>query len=482
MRMKLSAFAAFWKGSERTMMDVLGMRAIAEVSATRIVDCLLEGAAIFVVAALIARLSRRQGSSARFAIWFSALIAIGVSPLLSAVSRPHRGILEGAKAAALTVPGSWALCLFGLWAGIAGCLLLRIGFGLWRLRTFRKTLARVDVNQLDCRVRETLARYNEGRAVALCTSDRVRVPSAIGLIDPVIVLPTWAIKELSAEELSQVLLHELAHLRRRDDWTNLIQQVVKAVFFFHPAVWWIERNISLEREMACDDAVLAETLEPRAYAKCLTHVAEKSVVRRSLALAQAVLGRVRQTSLRVAQILDADRPVGKQAAWKTAAALVSFVAVCGLMVSREPQLVAFKDALPEQSSIASAASRNLISPNPILHGAAFKTMQGSEIAVQPKVTPLTTLHRKIAVAAGARVLQVDLRNSKVQDRAMKESALLRRASSQVEPAILTETVFMTVDQDGPVVRVQQIYEIQVWRFVVLTPASASRSEILHKEI
>lgn len=463
------------------MMDAFGMRAMAEISVTRIVDCLLEGTVIFAVAALIAGLSRRQGSSARFAIWFSALIAIGISPLLSAVSRPHGGILEGAKPAALTVPGSWAVYLFGLWAGIAGCFLLRIGLGLWRLHVFREALARVDVNELDCQVRETLARYKEGRAVALCTSDRVRVPAAIGLIHPVVVVPAWAIEELSGEELNQVLLHELAHLRRRDDWTNLLQQVVKAVFFFHPAVWWIERKISLEREMACDDAVLAETLKPRAYAECLAHIAEKSVVRRSLALAQAALGRVRQTSLRVAQILDANRPVGKRAGWKTAATLAGFAGLCGLMVSREPQLVAFKDASPAQSSIALTASGNSISPNPMLHEAAFKSVHASEIAVRPKVTPFI-LHRKNAVTAGAGRLPADFKNSGSQDQAVRESALLRLASLRVAPVISTEAVFMVVDRGGANVRVEQIYEIQVWRFVVLRPASMSRSEILHKEI
>ena len=114
-------------------------------------------------------------------------------------------------------------------------------------------------------------------------------------------------QELSADELNQIVLHELAHLRRRDDWTNLAQKMVKALFFFHPAVWWIEQKMSLEREMACDDAVMAETASPRAYAECLAHLAEKTLIQRGVALAQAALGRIRQTSLRVAQILDGNR-------------------------------------------------------------------------------------------------------------------------------------------------------------------------------
>ena len=78
-------------------------------------------------------------------------------------------------------------------------------------------------------------------------------------------------QELSTLELNAILLHELAHLRRRDDWTNLIQKIVGALLFFHPAVWWIEKKLALEREMACDDLVLAtrrRVREPTRNAWC----------------------------------------------------------------------------------------------------------------------------------------------------------------------------------------------------------------------
>ena len=97
-------------------------------------------------------------------------------------------------------------------------------------------------------------------------------------------------------ELNSILIHELAHLERRDDWTNLAQKVLRALLFFHPAVWWVERQLSLEREMACDDVVLSRTANPRAYAECLVTVAERSLMRRGLALAQAAVSKMRQTT------------------------------------------------------------------------------------------------------------------------------------------------------------------------------------------
>ena len=164
-----------------------------------------------------------------------------------------------------------------------------------------------------------------------------------------------------AEELKYILLHELAHLGRRDDWTNLAQKVLKALFFFLPSVWWIERRLSLDREMACDDAVLAHSGTPRGYAECLAHVAERSFLRRQIALAQAAVGRVRQLTTRVAMILDPNRPPATQL-WKPAIPVVILLAgLSALPASFTPSLVNFADDAPamqqKQCVVGAASSR-----------------------------------------------------------------------------------------------------------------------------
>ena len=113
--------------------------------------------------------------------------------------------------------------------------------------------------------------------------------------------PAWMLETTPAEELKYILLHELAHLRRRDDWTNLAQKILKALLFFLPSVWWIERRLSLDREMACDDAVLAHSGTSARICRMSGHVAERSFLRRQIALAQAAVGRVRQLTARVAR-------------------------------------------------------------------------------------------------------------------------------------------------------------------------------------
>ena len=135
--------------------------------------------------------------------------------------------------------------------------LLRVGLGFWHLQRLRKSCVPVDIAALDPVLQKTLAEFDSPRPVRLCVSDQLRVPTAIGFTKPLVVIPSWTMQELSAAELNTILLHELAHLRRRDDWTNLVQKILGALLFFHPAVWWIEKKLALEREMACDDMVLA---------------------------------------------------------------------------------------------------------------------------------------------------------------------------------------------------------------------------------
>jgi len=347
------------------MSAAFSLNAIAQLSTLRIVDCLVEGTLITFFAGWVLRAARLRNSSARFAVWFSALLALAALPLLGAAAWSHARIpAPSLNRSAITLPGYWAVYLFAAWAAIAASQLAGVGRGLWHLHVLRKSCVPVDPAVVDIRLRETLARNQSARPVSLYTSDRVHVPTAIGLVKPAVVLPGWVMQELSPDELNQILLHELAHLRRWDDWTNLTQKVVKALFFFHPAVWWIERRVSLEREMACDDAVLAETASPRAYAECLAHLAEKTLIQRSVALAQAALGRIRQTSLRVAQILDANRPAitssnsKMSGASKPAVSLVAgFAIVCVLGMSRAPKLVAFRDSDARPAPVSSITTK-----------------------------------------------------------------------------------------------------------------------------
>ncbi len=460
------------------------IHAVAQFSALRVVDSLVEGSLIALFAALVVRLPRRQNAGTRFAVWFAALIGIAAVPFLGAGSLFHRGISAATPGpSAITIPESWALYLFLTWAVIAAWQFAGVGRALWHLHVLRKSCEPVDPATLDPLLRETLQRSRTHRRVLLCTSDFVRVPTAIGLLKPAVVIPRWVMRELSPEEVNQILLHELAHLTRWDDWTNLAQQLVKVVFFFHPAVWWIERKVGLEREMACDDAVLAETASPRAYAECLAHLAERSFVERSVALAQAALGKIHQTSLRVAQILDVNRPAGP-ARRPVVSLVAAFAIACAAFAARSPKLIAFQE---NDSTREAATSQTIAAATPdVENDLNFRRLPIVNLSARTPVRPLPVTQAKLTIAS-------DRRNPVAKHRTKdgtkpKEVLLTSNAKSSadnlihrtsVAPAALpiTETVFFVI-QSAPT---SDGYQIQMWQVMVLREVVPPASRIPRKE-
>jgi beta-lactamase regulating signal transducer with metallopeptidase domain len=112
-------------------------------------------------------------------------------------------------------------------------------------------------------------------AVAYC--ERVAVPVVVGVLKPVILLPAAMMSGLSSQELSAVLAHELAHVKRFDHVLIVVQRFLEALLFFHPGVWWLSRRINDSREHACDDLVIQGGTDRLDYARSLLRVAELRV-------------------------------------------------------------------------------------------------------------------------------------------------------------------------------------------------------------
>jgi beta-lactamase regulating signal transducer with metallopeptidase domain len=444
-------------------------------AAGRILNGVAEGTALAAGAWMLLRVVRRPNASTRFAVWFAVLLVMAALPFLGAL------IGSGASAASstslITLPAPWATWGLAVWAALAGVGLARLGLSFRQLRRLRRDCTAVDVSRLNPALRQALEKFRRVRPVEVCTSDRVKVPTAIGFFHPAVIVPAWTLRELSADELHSVLLHELAHLRRWDDWTTLVQELLRALFCIHPAVWWIAGRLSLEREMACDDLVVAQTANPRAYAQCLVSVAEKSFLRRGVALAQAAVSRMRHTSLRVAQILDRDRPSATRV-WRPALTLVGvFLVVCVVTLRRTPQLVAFITEAPTVriQTAAGAATATVRAASETGREAASA---GSDAVVVP------ALWKSAATISGPRASTLHRAATTLRHEEQ------RRLASSPRP-VLAATVFVVdfrpevvvfvVGSNGSAALGSEVWRVDFYELKVFSPAgNATRQPFFAK--
>lgn len=114
----------------------------------------------------------------------------------------------------------------------------------------------------------------------LCVDAPVPVRSAPGLLEPgvvglwrsVLLVPEGIETQLTRKQLGSVLLHEVAHVERRDNLTSALHMIVEAVFWFYPPVWFVGARLVDERERACDEYVLRRSGDPTTYAESILHV------------------------------------------------------------------------------------------------------------------------------------------------------------------------------------------------------------------
>jgi len=143
------------------------------------------------------------------------------------------------------------------------------------------------------------------RVVRYCQCMHLDAPAVAGWVRPLVFLPMTALTGLSAAQLEAVIAHELAHIRRFDAFVNLFQIAVETLLFYHPAVWWLGKEIRVERENCCDDEAVALCGSPVNYAKALAHMAEWQAAPRLVMAANRGL-----LSARVARLLGANESAG----------------------------------------------------------------------------------------------------------------------------------------------------------------------------
>jgi beta-lactamase regulating signal transducer with metallopeptidase domain len=232
------------------------------------------------------------------------------------------------------------LLIGAIWIVASLLLLARIPGAIWSLLRIRRRAAAAPFVYLQ-RVRELSRRCGVSRSAGIAISEDLRTPVAAGLYRPAILIPAALLPRLTESEFDQIAIHELAHLRRWDDWANLIERIAAAVFVFHPAVRFIVKQLDLEREIACDDFVLQHIANPRDYACCLTRLIEITGRSRGAALAPGAAVQKSQIVRRVEKLLDSRRDTRSAIARRAVLAMSALLAVFVLAGARVPAMWAF---------------------------------------------------------------------------------------------------------------------------------------------
>jgi beta-lactamase regulating signal transducer with metallopeptidase domain len=310
---------------------------VASVAASALVSALWEGAVLAGLAWACLKAFPRLSAAARSMVW------LGVFALLVGLQ-----VLAGRATPASPVPhemhldARWSYALLGLWVTFSLLRAVQLGIGVAHLRRLAKRAVEIEP---DAELAATLDELAAGRRVRLCVSDEIARPSVIGFFGAKILLPTALLQNLSPTELLQVLIHEMEHLRRADDWTNLLQKVALVVFPLNPALAWVERRLCAERELACDDRVLEAGNGRKAYALCLAHLAEHAMWQRGMSLALGAWERRPELVRRVERILRGGPQVlSRRLALGVTGGVMAASLAGALALSRSPEVVSFAPA------------------------------------------------------------------------------------------------------------------------------------------
>lgn len=243
-------------------------------------QCTLVGA---VAAALLLGVRR---VSVRYGVWFAAMLvcigwfgwtfAAGIELPVVGSAGEGGGVIG--RPAATIDPGGLRLGLFEIVA-----LLWGIGFLLVSIRYLRQwgaaqRLRRREVAEASGEwaavFEEMRAALGVSRRVRMLVSGIARCPVVVGVVSPVVIVPSSVLLMMSPEQVRMVLAHELAHIRRYDHVVNMVQVLIETVLFYHPVVWWMSRSVRLEREHCCDDAAVRQCGDARGFARALTELEE----------------------------------------------------------------------------------------------------------------------------------------------------------------------------------------------------------------
>ncbi|MCW5964256.1 MAG: M56 family metallopeptidase [Bryobacterales bacterium] len=279
-----------------------------------LVSCAWKAALVVALGAALLRMGRSASAAERHAVWAAVIVALLALPVLSVLwSRVPLALAgEGSVAQqALMMADGYLMVTVLAGNGDSAVAGMRWVWMIWMLGVVA-TLVRLLLGYAFAyrylRGSKPLVigeSWWRGRAPIL-VSPTAPVPMAVGILRPTVVLPSTAVR-WDAQLLRRVLIHEAEHIRRKDPLWKLLASVTASLYWFHPLVWVVMREFATERELACDDAVLAAGGKPSQYASDLVEFAKKSMAW-SVRATVIPMASPTRLELRIEAILNESKP------------------------------------------------------------------------------------------------------------------------------------------------------------------------------
>ena len=329
-----------------------------------------------------------------------------------------------------------------LWIVGAALLIGRIliGYGIvWCLR--QQAQVQHDGPLCDAlrQARRTLDCYPK---VEVATSPSISSPMALGILRPIIVFPTDLVEKLRTDKLALILMHELAHVRRWDNLTLLLQRLVSAVLFFHPAVWLCGRMLRREAEQACDDLVVCATGHSEAYARDLAHIAERTAhldpLIRRIPTMNAFAAAESDLALRIRRALGGGaRRMGMQVRVLTAVLLCPLAAVTLPSVSK----ISAESSQDERLFIVADQEGNMkLNDKPVTFATLKEELQAKRQLSMSKISAESSQDERLFI-----IVDQD-GNMKLNDKSVTFATL--KEELQAKRQLLDNTTMIAIQSDG----------------------------------
>jgi len=264
------------------------MITVADALSMALLHFIWQGTAVGVVWSLLMRVLAKSSANSRYLVSCIVLAALALAPVITFAFEWHtadvpmqtsvdtfRSSTFSPGPEHITLPQTLGVSLeswiLPLWAAGVLVFTLRLAWAGGHASSLRRRGTKAEP-PLESIMAGLAERLGVRQKLLVLMSSVAEVPSVVGWIRPVILLPAAVVTGLTRQQLESLLAHELAHIRRYDYFVNILQMVIETFLFYHPAVWLVSERIRDERELCCDDLAVRSCGDALSYARALAQL------------------------------------------------------------------------------------------------------------------------------------------------------------------------------------------------------------------